>query len=232
MYSAVVTGAASGIGAALARAAARRGASVVLADVASLDLVARATGGLALSIDVSDPAQMLELAERASDARLVCLNAGIVGAQLGAPWEASDEEWRRLLEVNLLGVVNGLRAFVPRLLASGEPAQILITASLAGLVAFPTGGAYGATKHAVVGLAEQASLALDETPVSVSVLCPSLVRSGMSEVGADPDELATLALEAVDAGRFVIMPPEWAAPVRERAARLAGGLPPSFPRPR
>jgi NAD(P)-dependent dehydrogenase (short-subunit alcohol dehydrogenase family) len=74
-------------------------------------------------------------------------------------WQVGLNEWRRVLDVNLLGVVNGLRAFVPRLVASDEPRRVLITASLAGLVTFPQGGAYAASKHAVVAVAEQTALA-------------------------------------------------------------------------
>jgi NADP-dependent 3-hydroxy acid dehydrogenase YdfG len=154
--SAVVTGAASGIGHALAVRLAAAGTRLVLADVHAAALAEVGLHAAAIPTDVADPMAMQQLAAAAPDTDLVCLNAGIVGTALGAPWEADPREWDTLLAVNLGGVVNGLRAFVPRLLASGRPRHILITASLAGLATFPGGGAYAATKHAVVAVAAQA----------------------------------------------------------------------------
>ena len=84
--------------------------------------------------------------------------------------------------------------------------RIIITGSLAGLVTFPGGGAYAATKHAVVALAESASLALQGTSVTVTLACPALVRTAMSEVGADPDDVAAEVLAAADDGRFLVVP--------------------------
>ena len=110
----------------------------------------------------------------------------------------------------------------------GEPARILITASLAGLVTFPGGGAYAASTHAVVAVAEQAALALADTDVSVTLLCPALVRSGMSEVGEDPDVVAAAALTAAP-GRFLVGPTEWQAAVIRRAEALAAGAQPTLP---
>jgi NAD(P)-dependent dehydrogenase (short-subunit alcohol dehydrogenase family) len=133
--------------------------------------------------------------------------------------------------VNLGGVVNGLRAFVPRLLAAGRPAHILITASLAGLATFPGGGAYAATKHAVVAVAEQTALALANTPVGVTMLCPALVRSVMSPTGVDPADVADEALHAVQEGRFAVVPEAWRAAVLQRAENLVSGQPPTPPTP-
>jgi short-subunit dehydrogenase len=107
--------------------------------------------------------------------------------------------------------------------------QILITGSLAGLVTFPGGGAYAATKHAVVALAESASLALQGTSVTVTLACPALVRTAMSEVGADPDDVAAEALAAADDGRFLAVPAEWTAAVVGRAERLVSGAAPGVP---
>jgi NAD(P)-dependent dehydrogenase (short-subunit alcohol dehydrogenase family) len=112
-------------------------------------------------------------------------------AQAAPVWQTTPEDWQRAVAVNLGGVVNGLRAFVPRLLAAGRSRRILITASPAGLATWP-GGAYAASKHAAVAVAEQAALALADTDVSVSVLCPALVRTGMSEVGQDPAVVASI----------------------------------------
>lgn len=202
-----------------------------VADCAPTGELAIEIGGVAVELDVASAADMERLAEAASGASVVCLNAGIVGPTTGHPWEVPTAEWERVLAVNVGGVVNGLRAFVPRLLASGEPAQVLITASLAGLLTFPGGGAYAASKHAVLAVAEQAALVLDETNVSVTVVCPALVRSGMSEVGADPADVAAEALTAARAGRFLVAPDEWADALRARTETLLAGRRPEVPAP-
>lgn len=230
MEAAVVTGAASGIGRALAYQLAAEGRKVYAADIApGGDL--EAMGVVPVTVDVAAPLQMQSLAHTASDARLVCLNAGVAGSTMTAPWDVPPHEWEHVLCVNLLGVVNGLRAFVPRLLATGEAAQLLITASLAGLVTFPTGGAYAATKHAVVAVAEQAALALADTPVSVTVLCPALVRTGMSAEGAEPADVAAEALSACRSGVFAVVPAQWRDAVIDRAVGLTAGHPPTLPVP-
>ena len=231
MYPAVVTGAASGIGRALATQLAAEGHTVHLADVVPIPELPDTGDAVHVLADVGRPEDMQALADTAPDARLICLNAGITGTSMGLPWEAPAAEWERVLRVNLLGVVNGLRAFVPRLLAAGEPAHILITASLAGLVTFPGGGAYAATKHALLAVAEQTALGLADSPVGVTVLCPALVRTGMSEEGADPADVAAMALHACREGRFAVIDPEWTAAVVERGRRLAGGAPPELPVP-
>lgn len=231
--SAVVTGAAGGIGKALAAHLRSTGAHVVLADIdtAALGEVAAELGADAVPTDVSDPAAMHALAAAAPDAELVCLNAGLVGADLGAPWEVGSADWDRVFAVNVGGVVNGLRAFVPRLLAASRPAHILVTASMAGLATFPAGGAYAASKHAVVAVAEQAALALADTPIGVTMICPALVRTGMSADGEDPADVAAAALAAVEAGMFAVVPGEWRGEVRRRAQRLVAGAQPAKPVP-
>ena len=229
MTPAVVTGAASGIGRALAARLAADGHMVYLADVAAMSDVVRETSGVPVTIDVASPEDMNTLADTASDARLVCLNAGITGTSMGPPWEAPFAEWEHVLRPNLLGVVNGLRAFVPRLVAADEPAHILITASLAGLVTFPSGGAYAATKHAVVAVAEQTALILRDSQVGVTVLCPALVRSGMSDSGADPADVAAAALQACRDGKFTVVDEEWKQAVVDRGRHLADGVLPVPP---
>jgi len=231
MPTAVVTGAASGIGRALAGQLAHEGYSVHLVDIAPSQDAELETGGTRHLLDVTDPQAVQRLADTIGDVDLICLNAGIVGTSLGAPWEAPPDEWTRLLDVNLLGVVNGLRAFVPPLLESGRPASILITASLAGLLSFPGGGAYAATKHAVVAVAEQTALALTDSNVSVTLLCPALVRTAMSPVGDDPADVATLALSAVRSGEFLVAPDEWKHAIALRAERLVNGGLPEIPAP-
>ena len=231
--TAVVTGAAGGIGRALAARLSSAGSRLVLADVDAVALAetAEELGAGAVPTDVSDPRAVEALAAAAPDADLVCLNAGIVGTAMGPPWEVSPEEWDAVFAVNVGGVVNGLRVFVPRLLALERPAHILITASLAGLTTFPGGGAYGASKHAVVAVAEQVALALADTEVGVTVLCPALVRTAMSPAGADPADVADEALAAVQTGRFVVVPGEWRAAVVQRAQLLMAGRPPALPAP-
>ena len=230
--TAVVTGAAGGIGRALAIRLAATGTRLVLADLhaAPLRHVASELGGTAVPTDVSDPDAVLALAQASPDADLLCLNAGVVGS-LGAPWEISPVDWNAVFAVNVGGVLNGLRAFVPRMLASRSPAHILITASLAGLASFPGSGAYGPSKHTVLAIAEQAAFALQGEPVGVTVLCPALVRSGMSDIGQDPLEVADQALAAIGQGRFVVMPDDWRGAITRRAQQLATGDRPSAPLP-
>ncbi|MGA8209203.1 MAG: SDR family NAD(P)-dependent oxidoreductase [Nocardioidaceae bacterium] len=232
MRTAVVTGAASGIGRAFARQLAAEGHRVHLADISSTRELAAEISGVPAVVDVSSDEEMTRLAANAPAPDVLCLNAGVVGASLGAPWEVPADEWIRLLGVNVLGVVNGLRAFVPGLVAADRPAHLVITASLAGLLAFPGGGAYAATKHAVVAVAEQTALTLRDTPVSVSVLCPALVRTAMSDTGDDPADVAAAALRAVRAGRFLVVPDQWRAALGIRTDRLLAGTAPEVPAPR
>lgn len=231
--TAVVTGAASGIGRALAVAIHERGGHLVLADrdASGLEQTARDTAGVAVTMDVSSPEDNERLADVAGAPALLCLNAGVVSSWSGAVWEAPAEEWRRVLDINLGGVVNGLRTFVPRMLATGEAHHILITASLAGLATWPGGGPYAAAKHAVVTVAEQTALALADQPVSVTLLCPALVRTGMSDSGEDPSAVARQAMHALDRRAFAVFPDDWADAVLERARRLAAGAAPQLPAP-
>lgn len=231
--TAVVTGAASGIGRALAEALHAKGARLVLADVDGDALAATTArlGATGVVADVADPAAMTALAARDPQARLICLNAGVVGETPGAPWEVPPGEWDRVFGVNVGGVVNGLRAFVPGLLAAGEPAQVLITASLAGLAVFPGGGAYGPSKHAVTAVAQHAAMALAGTPVQVGMLCPALVATGMSSGGVEPAQVAEKALQALDDGTFALVPAEWQAAVVAQVEQVVSGHHPAPPAP-
>ena len=228
----VITGAAGGLGHALATLLAERGDSLVLVDIDrdGVEAVAgRLDAAVALCVDVADPAAMDQLARATDRCDLLCLNAGVLSEDVGPPWESSPDEWERVLGVNLGGVVNGLRSFVPRLLEQPTPSHVLITASLAGLATWPGGGPYGASKHAVVAVAEQAALALQASPVAVSVLCPGLVQTAMSPEGEDPAVVAAGALAALDTGRFAIVPEAWAPAVRERSVLLTSGQAPRIP---
>lgn len=231
--TAVVTGAASGIGRSLARLLHDRGYRLVLADrdIDALNVVSHELSAIAVETDVATPASMDMLAETAGTCDVLCLNAGVVSDSPGVPWESSLDEWRRVFDVNLGGVVNGLRSFVPLLVDNPARSAILITASLAGVLTWPGGGPYGASKHAVVALAEQAALELADKNITVTVNCPALVRTGMSDVGEDPDETAARALEAVDRGSFSVIAAGWADSIRERTERLLSGVQPSIPRP-
>lgn len=190
---AVVTGAASGIGLALARRFAGEGMRVVLADVEheALDRVAAtladevdADGVLAVPTDVRDEDAVEALAtatfDRFGAAHVLCNNAGVgVG---GLTWMVPADRWRWIVDVNLLGVAHGIRAFVPRMIEQGE-GHVVNTASAAGLLTGPGMGPYFATKHAVVALSESLyfDLQLTGAPVGVSVLCPEWVRTQIAE---------------------------------------------------
>ncbi len=186
--TAVVTGAASGIGLAMVRCFTRAGMRVAMADVerGALATAAREfdpAGVLPVVTDVSDARAVTELADRAQEAfgavHLVCNNAGVFTG--GLSWEAPQEDWDWVFGVNVQGVVNGLRTFVPRLLEQGE-GHVVNTASMAGVTATPLTGVYNASKHAVVSLSETLYLELEaqDADVGVSVVCPEAVRTGIA----------------------------------------------------
>jgi NAD(P)-dependent dehydrogenase (short-subunit alcohol dehydrogenase family) len=203
--TAVVTGAASGIGLAMARRFAAAGMNVVMADVeggalaqAAADLASSGVTVLAQETDVSDPGSVSELArlcaERFGAVNLLCNNAGVSGG--GGPiWSATPDDWTWVLGVNLMGVVNGIRAFLPGMLGSGQPGHVVNTSSVLGL---STGGAsiYSVSKHAVTRLSEGLwyDLRAAQAPIGVSVLCPGMVATRI--ISADrnrPDRLSDTA---------------------------------------
>lgn len=173
---AVVTGAAGGIGLELAAQLAAAGMRVVMTDVdaARVEAAAASVEGDVepVAADVSRPDEMEALAARAGDVAVLCNNAGVT--RPGRAWELAPREWEWLLRVNVLGVVNGLRAFVPGMLERARPAHVVNTASIGGLLPYAGIAAYTASKYAVVGLSESLRLDLEavEAPIGVSVLCP------------------------------------------------------------
>lgn len=190
---AVVTGAASGIGLALATTFAGDGMKLVLADIEA-DALAAAVAGLpegteveSLVCDVSDLAQVEALRDAAvarfGTVHVVCNNAGVAGG--GPVWAQTRADWDWVLGVNLFGVINGITAFTPLLIEQGE-GHIVNTASIAGMISMPWGGTYNVSKHAVVTLSETlyADLQLaGASNVGVSVLCPGWVQTRIHESG-------------------------------------------------
>lgn len=188
---AVITGAASGFGRAFAQHAAALGMKLVLADVdqALLDetVAALREGGaqaIGVRTDVRDPAQVDALAKAALDAwgkvHLLFNNAGVGTG--GFVWESSAKDWDWVFGVNVMGVANGVRSFTPIMLAQGERAHIVNTASVAGLLSPPAMGVYNASKHAVVSLTETLYHDLKNVSgqVSCSLLCPAFVPTGIA----------------------------------------------------
>jgi NAD(P)-dependent dehydrogenase (short-subunit alcohol dehydrogenase family) len=208
---AAVTGAASGLGRAMALAFAGEGMDVALADVADLSdtasaVEAKGVRAFSMKVDVSKEAEVEAFAagieKHLGNTYLVCNNAGV--SPLGAAWENSVADWQWILGVNVWGVIHGVRAFTPRLINQGE-GHIVNTASVAGIISPPGSGAYNVTKHAVVALSESLYHDLREqgSKVGVSVLCPAYVPTGIADSernrpGGRTDKSAyTLAREAM-----------------------------------
>jgi len=189
---AVITGAASGIGRALADRCVQEGMKAVLADVeaeplATAEASLKASGAtvLAVQTDVSQVRDVEALAQKTMEAfgavHVLCNNAG-VGTE-AAVWESTLAEWEWIVGVNLWGVVHGVRVFVPLMLAQDAECHIVNTASTAGLISGPGLGAYKVTKHGVVTLSETLHHELAErgAKVKVSVLCPGIVNTRIME---------------------------------------------------
>ncbi|HUH84836.1 MAG TPA: SDR family NAD(P)-dependent oxidoreductase [Stellaceae bacterium] len=187
---AFVTGGASGIGLALGRAFAASGMKVMLADLDEdrLDRAVRRlhqTGAAVEGVlcDVSDRAAVMAAAEKTFAAfgkvHVVCNNAGVGGG--GPIHEVRPTDWEWVIGVDLMGVIHGLQAFLPHLKAHGEPAHIVNTGSMAGMLSPPGMAPYNVSKHAVVTLSETLAAELAGTSIRVSVLCPGWVKTRIHE---------------------------------------------------
>ncbi len=231
---AVVTGAASGIGAATARLLARHGARVHVVDIdgEGAQRVAAGIGGAAAAhqVDTTDPQALETLAERvfAADGAVDILhnNAGVGHAADIASTTAAD--WRRVIDVNVLGVAYGVTAFVPRMLAQGRSSHIVNTASGAGLVPLAQMVPYTTSKFAVVGMSEAMHAELSPQGIKVTALCPgvidtnivatSVMRGEAAEKqdravafyrkrGVSPDVVAAAVLDVIGRHRLVVHVP-------------------------
>lgn len=265
---AVITGGASGIGRAIAEACAARGMAIAIVDMAADKLQVardslRQAGARveAYMTDVSDVLAMHALAQevRASfgAVHLLVNNAGISGVHRWC-WRFNDQEWSRMLDINLRGVVNGLQAFLPDMVDQQE-GHIVNTSSVAGLMGTPMNAPYCATKFAIAGLSESLSLDLREagSRIGVSVLCPAMIRTGIGSgvpeaaeadlneqeqryndgvvaglaAGMEPADVAEMVLDAVRENRFYIHTHgEFVMPlVQARANAIGDGSVPLVP---
>jgi NAD(P)-dependent dehydrogenase (short-subunit alcohol dehydrogenase family) len=229
---AVVTGAASGIGRALAERFLAEGARVVLADVEepALDMAVRelcAAHGDVLGVptDVTRADDVSALADATLDAfgavHVVCNNAGVFAG--GPAWECEVQDYEWLLGVNTWGVIHGVRAFVPILLEQGVEGHIVNTASMAAVTALPFASIYHMSKHAVLAYSEclYHELAMKGGKIGVSVLCPELVATGIAESGRNrPAHLTPSRPPGGSAERELVE--------QAIAERTAGGVPPAL----
>ena len=225
--TAVITGAASGIGLELARRAATEGMNLVLADIEFNKLEAAAAAlhlpserVLLRKTDVSQEAEIAALADAAfsrfGGVHLLCNNAGV--ALTRVTWEHTSADWQWVLGVNLWSVIHGVQHFLPRMLTQEAPGHIVNTASAAGLLSTPGMSAYNVSKHGVVTLSETlyGELAAAQANVGVSVLCPAWVPTGIKDsarvrqdrfassdqVSAQSAAYAQRMDQAVDAGKL------------------------------
>jgi NAD(P)-dependent dehydrogenase (short-subunit alcohol dehydrogenase family) len=251
---AVVTGGASGIGRALCLVFARSGARVVVADVDEAGMADTAAAvkeagseALTLATDVSRLADVQALADHAftrwGAVHVLCNNAGM--SVHGGLESATHADWEWVLGVNLWGVIHGIEAFVPRMIARREPGHIANTASMAGLIASRGLGVYNTTKYAVVGLSETLQKDLRPYNIGVSVLCPMGVTTAIREserhrpahlknpedrrdaafelIGRTlgPGDVAERVLRAILANRlYIITHDEGLEPLRRRFQRM------------
>lgn len=248
--SAFVTGAASGIGRAIAESLVAAGVSVAIADIDAeagaatcAELVANGGRAVPVACDVTREESLRAAADEASAAlgeiQILVNNAGAFMVADFERTKRSDWEW--LLEINVVGVVNGLHTFLPRMRAQDAPCHIVNTASISGHLATPGLSVYTASKFAVVGLTESLRIELSGSEIGVSLLCPGIVNTGLLDSsrkhrpekygagaedpspieavvtqGSDPAELGDRVVEAVKAGDFYIFTHPELRPAFER----------------
>jgi NAD(P)-dependent dehydrogenase (short-subunit alcohol dehydrogenase family) len=249
--TAVVTGAASGIGRALARAFAAAGCRVVLADVeagpledARAEVAAAGSPTLARVVDVADAARVRDLAAvvdaEFGGADVVCNNAGVFAG--GITWEIPEADFDWVMGVNFAGVLHGIQAFVPGMVARGRPGHVVNTVSVAGLFPSAYSAPYTCAKFATLALTEclAGELATSGAPIGVTALCPGAVRTAIARSdrnrpgsvapptaasefvtrmlhesvahGVEPDVVATMVLDAVRSGRYLQLTADRYAP--------------------
>ncbi len=237
----VVTGAASGIGRALAKRFAAEGAKLVVSadrDEAGAKASAAETGGVAFTTDVAHEADIRALIEGVElnhgPIDLFVSNAGI---GIGGGAEASNEAWQKIWDINVMAHVWAARHMVPRMVARGG-GYIMSTASAAGLLSQIGSAPYAVTKHAAVALAEWLAITHGDDGIKVSVLCPQAVRTAMTAANPDgvasidgmiePDEVAEACVKAIEAETFLILPhPEVLEYMRRKTGdydRWLGGM--------
>ncbi len=200
--TAVVTGAASGIGKALAFHCAKDGMNVVLADIereplyeVRSEIAAMGNNVIAFPLDVakSDDVEALaiESYSKYGSVQMLFNNAGVGGVR-GTLWESTEKDWQWVLGANLMGVVNGIRSFIPRMLEQNDECYVVNTSSLAGLSTYPGQGVYKASKHALVSVTETLfhEMKYLRSKVRVSVYCPGFVRTRIMDSDRNrPDDL-------------------------------------------
>lgn len=182
--TAFITGGASGIGLGMATVFARAGMNIAIADInpdrlemAKAELKAITDNVIALTVDASQPADIEQAADTAFNTfgavHVLCNNAGIGGG--AKVLETPDDRWRRVHEVNFWGPLTGIKTFLPRMLEQDEEGHIVNTSSFSGIEGHHSQSCYGTSKFALVGLSEYLRNDLEDTKISVSVLCPHVV---------------------------------------------------------
>lgn len=185
----VITGAAAGIGRATALAFAASGAHLFVSDIdlerlAPVVAAVRALGVQChpFAADVSSETSMRLFAEGVHAivpaADILVNNAGV--AWLGAFMDSPLSSWKRIMDINLMGVVHGCHFFLPNMRSAGHPCHVLNVASLAGIAPAPNMSAYAASKHAVMGLCDALTLELDYTPITISAVCPGIIDTDIT----------------------------------------------------
>jgi NAD(P)-dependent dehydrogenase (short-subunit alcohol dehydrogenase family) len=261
---AVVTGAASGLGLAMAKRFATDGMRLVMADV-ERDRLAEAVDSMkrdgheveSVVVDVSRAEDLERLAEVTfatfGAAHVLCNNAGVVKSSRA--WLLTGDDWSWVLGVDLWGVIHGVRAFVPRMIAQGEAGHVVNTASMAGLLPMPNLAAYAVAKSGVVALSESLYLDLEAegVPIGVSVLCPGWIQTRITDSGRnrpealgaaappptrrstegvtaelDADDVAAQVVDAIRTGRFWILThPRYREVIQSRAAGIGSDVRPT-----